>query len=66
MTKMYCDFCGEEIKFNKDKVTVAVECEFARLGSSSDAEYHFHIECANILRNKVNAFISECREKGDN
>ena len=61
MIKICCDFCNKEMRH--PAVTVSVDNIITHLGEAGESEYHFHTECATLLRNKFNDFIIEKRRE---
>lgn len=67
MHKLICDFCAQEIRPSETFITVSVEMSETILGTSWDAkEMHFHTECGTRLRNKINQFVADARERKEN
>lgn len=67
MHKVICDFCERDIRPTETHITVEIQMSTTILGSQWDCqELHFHTDCGTRLRNKVNAFIAEARERKEN
>ncbi len=63
MYKLICDFCGKEIRDHAALTTVTVERTYSCVGTPTEEEMHFHIECATRIRNKVAEFSEEEMER---